>query len=126
VFRRSNAGQPLIALLEPATDQNVSNSSFLKIRWRDEDPNEAATVRLTLDDDRIPNETTETDADEREILSGREAAGDGVLDIFDFQTPADLAPGTYYLFAYIDRDGSPPFDNISVSAARIIVPDPSQ
>lgn len=116
---------PLIALIEPATIQNVDAGEFVQIRWRDDDPSGGATIRLTLDDDRNPAEGAETGGAEIEILSARSAAADGVSDSFAFQVPASLDPGTYFLFAYIDSDSAAPADQVSTAPGRIIVADPA-
>ena len=104
----------------------MAAGSFVTIRWRDDDPSETATIRLAIDDDMNPQEATETDDPEMEILSGRVASGDGVQDTFSFQVPSTLAPGTYFVFGYIDRDGAAPFEHSSVAAGRIIIRDPNQ
>jgi flagellar hook assembly protein FlgD len=56
VFRRSAPNQPLIGLLEPAQVQTVQAGAYVTIRWRDDDPAGAATIRLTIDDDPNPAE----------------------------------------------------------------------
>ncbi len=127
VFRRSFAEEPLIALLEPNNDLTVSKGNFVTIRWRDDDPaGNSSQVRLVIDDDPNPAEMTETDGPEMLILSGRAASGDGVQDSFSYQIPDTLAPGIYYVFAYIDRDDTAPFDHSSVASGRIIIRDPTQ
>lgn len=123
VFRRSDEDQPLIGLIQPDGDRELDIGQFLSIEWRDDDPSESATVRLTLDDDEMPNEGTETDEPEIEILADRDADGDGVQDSFNYQLPSTLAPGRYFIFAYIDRDGAAPFDNISIAAGQLIIPE---
>ena len=125
VFRRDDANRPLIALLAPASETTVSPGQFITIRWRDDDPTGEATIRLTLDDDATPNELVETGAPEIEILADRPAAGDGVQDTFAFQVPGTLAPGRYWVFAYIDRNGAAPWDHISVAGGQIRIPDPN-
>jgi flagellar hook assembly protein FlgD len=124
VFRRSEEEQPLIALLEPDGEQTIERGTYVMVRWRDDDPSESATIRLTLDDDEFPNEETETEDPEIEILADRDADGDGVQDTFQYQLPADLAPDRYFIFAYIDRDDEAPFDNISVAGGHIIIENP--
>lgn len=126
IFVRSEEDQALISLLQPATDQERQPGAFLLIQWRDEDPSEEAKIRLTIDDDDIPAEMIETGEAEREILADREADGDGVLDSFQFQVPADLAPGRYTIFAYIDRDDMDPPDMISTAAGQLDIPDPNE
>lgn len=121
IFFRSTAETPLIALLAPASNTTLAAGQFLSIRWRDDDPSETATIRITLDDDGMPAEGTETDDAEIEILTGRAASGDGVQDTFSFQIPGTLGAGTYFIFAYIDRDGSAPFEHNSVAAGRLII-----
>lgn len=116
---------PLVALLTPATFQTLDAGQFLTIRWRDDDPSGVARIRLTLDDDRHPAEAAETGDAEIEILSGREAARDGVSDSFSFQVPATLDPGTYFLFAYIDSDDVAPADQVSMAPGRLIIRDPA-
>ncbi|RMF82669.1 MAG: hypothetical protein D6744_05825 [Planctomycetota bacterium] len=122
IFRRSNDDQPLIALLEPATDKSPDPGAFVLIKWRDDDPSETAKVRLTLDDDDTPNESVETDDAEIEILAfskARLASEDGVQDTFQYKVPATLADGDYFIFAYIDRDEAAPFDHVAVAGGRI-------
>ncbi len=125
IFRRAATDQPVIGVLEPATQQSVSAGSFVRIQWRDNDGSTDATVRLVYDDDATPNEAAETNAAETTILSNRLAKDDGVSDSFSFQVPASLAPGTYYVFAYVDRDGVTPFDCISIAPGRFQIPDPN-
>jgi flagellar hook assembly protein FlgD len=126
VFRRAEAGKPLIAMLQPASDVTVTAAgTFITLRWRDDDPDETATVRLRLDDDPNPQEAVETGAAEIELLSGRSAKDDGVSDTYAYQVPSSLAPGTYYVFAYIDRDGAAPFEHASLAPGRIIIKDPN-
>ncbi len=117
-------GIPLISLLTPAANQTVTPGVDVTISWRDDDPSGVATIRLVLDDDETPSEAVETDGDEIEILSGRAAGDDGVLDRFIWSAPR-LDPGTYFLFAYIDQDGSGDIDSFSIAPGLIIVPDPS-
>ncbi|MCA9243582.1 MAG: hypothetical protein KDA32_06485 [Phycisphaerales bacterium] len=126
MFVRSVEDQALIGLLQPVTDQERQPGAFLLIQWRDDDPSEEAKIRLTIDDDDMPNEAVETDDPEREILADREADGDGVLDSFQFQVPDDLTPGRYFIFAYIDSDGVDPPDMISTAAGQLDIPDPNQ
>ncbi|MCC6357837.1 MAG: hypothetical protein IT450_03770, partial [Phycisphaerales bacterium] len=85
----------------------------------------AANVFLFIDDDVNPQEDTETGAAEIQILANRTAGGDGVQDTFAYQIPSSLGPGTYYIFAYIDRDSTRPFDHSSVAAGRINIADPN-
>ena len=125
VFRRSDPNQPLVALLEPATDKTVRAGQFVSIKWRDDDPTGSARIRLTLDDDPEPAEVLETGEAEREILGGREAAGDGVLDIYNYRVEDALPPGRYYVFAYIDSDDADPADHHSVAAGQIEIQDPN-
>ena len=122
VFRRDDEDKPLIALLQPATEQTPTAGDRVLISWRDDDPSDSAKVRLTLDDDDAPNEATETDEPEIDILpfsKNREAAGDGVQDTLQYQIPANLADGDYFVFAYIDRDAAAPYDHISVAPGRV-------
>lgn len=126
VFRRSDPDQPLIGLLQPATVQTVNPGAFLNISWRDDDPAEDATIRLTIDDDNRPDEASETDEDEIEILAGRAAMPDGVQDTFAYRIPSSLPPGTYFIFAYIDATpGSAVADHISVGPVAFRVEDPA-
>ncbi len=126
LFRRSSANQPLIALQMPATTTTVMSGAFINIQWRDDDPGEDALIRLTLDDDNMPAEGTETDNAEIEILADRDASADGVQDSFAFQVTNSLAPGTYFLFAYIDSNpGDLLADHVSVAPGIIIVDDPT-
>lgn len=126
IFRRATADVPLVALLAPATVTTVDPGSYVTIRWRDDDPDETAEIRLTVDDDPDPAEAVETGEAELEILTGRSAAGDDAQDTFAWQVPGTLPPGSYYIFAYIDRDGADPADHVSVAPARVIVRDPTQ
>lgn len=124
VFRRSSEHQALIALLEPGTTLTVNPGDYVTIRWRDEDPSDQATIRLTVQQD--PDLSGASEPREGiEILAGREAKGDGVQDTFAWQVPSSLAPGTYHVFAYIDRDGADPVDNLSKSPAPLVVADPA-
>ncbi len=126
VFRRGLEGQPLITLLEPATDKTVKAGDFVFIKWRDEDPDESASIRLFLDDDDTPLEQIETGDPEIEILPDpREAAGDGVLDTFNYRVESSLAPGRYYIFAYIDRDDAEPIDDFAIAGGQIVIEDPN-
>lgn len=124
-LRRSDPNQPLISLLAPATDSTLAAGQFLTINWRDDVPSGTANVRLTIDDDDIPNETVETADPEIEILPTRDGGGDGVQDTFAYQIPVSLKPGRYHVFAYIDRDSAAPWDNISVAAGAFTVKDPN-
>lgn len=126
VFRRSDKDMPLIAMLEPTSDVTRNAGDFQTFKWRDDDPSENAVIRLTLDDDDQPDEAVETGMPEIEILADRDASGDGVQDTFAYQVPADLTPDTYFVFAYIDRDGAAPFDHVSVAPGRLTVEDPTQ
>jgi len=123
VFRRSLEDKPLIALLAPGSNVEVEAGDFVTIRWRDDDPGETATIRLTFDDDELPGESSETDGPEVEILASREAKGDGVQDRYDYQVRAGLAPGRYFLFAYVGRPGMGD-EHSSVAAGQFIIPDP--
>jgi hypothetical protein len=119
VFRRSADKEPLIALLTPASATTVDPGDYVTIRWRDEDPEEHATIRIVIDNDSDP---AGNDHDQIEILAGREAKPDGVQDTFAWQVPNSLAPGTYYVMAYINHGGS---GNSSVAPAPVIVRDPA-
>jgi flagellar hook assembly protein FlgD len=126
VFRRSEEGQPLIGLTEPNGEITINVGTDVLIQWRDEDPDETATIRLTLDDDELPAEETETDSDEIEILADRAAAGDDVQDTFNlrYHVLKDLEPGRYYIFAYIDSDDTAPADNVSIAGGELVIEDP--
>lgn len=126
VFRRPTAELPLIALLNPLEDRTVMGGDFVTISWRDDDPAEDAEVRLTIDDDTLPNEAVETGVAELQILASRSASGDGVQDTFQYQVPASLAPDRYTIFAYIDRDGVAPFDHVVASVGEVVIEDPEQ
>lgn len=123
-FRRSDADKPLVGVTAPTTDITGRAGSFVTITWRDDAPS-AANVFLFIDDDVNPQEDTETGAAEIQILANRTAGGDGVQDTFAYQIPSSLGPGTYYIFAYIDRDSTRPFDHSSVAAGRINIADPN-
>lgn len=125
VLRRLNDRQPLIALLTPNATTQVDTGQFVSISWRDEDPDGDAIIRVTIDDDAVPNETTETGEPEIVILSGRAAAGDGVEDTFLYQIPASLQPGTYHIFAYIRKPSTIGAGQISAAGGRLIVKDPN-
>lgn len=126
VFRRSDAEQPLIGLLQPSSVQSVTPGSFLNIRWRDDDPTGEALIRITVDDDPNPAEGTETDDPEVEILTSRAAEPDGVQDTFSWRVPSTLPFGNYYVFAYIDADPSTTqADHVSVSPVVFRVIDPA-
>jgi len=124
VYRRSEEEQPLIGVLEPARDQTVQPGAYVLIRWRDSDPGESAEIRITIDDDPVPDEGAETGDPESEELADWPAEGGGARNSFQYQVPNDLDPGIYYIFAYIDRDGAAPYDNVSVAGGRIIIRDP--
>ncbi len=143
VYCRTTANQPLIALQKPGSTQSVNAGSYVSIEWRDNAPleetdstgqlktssqevqaSEKAMVRITVDDDATPNQGETGSGAEKEILSGREAAGDGVNDTFSWQVPSSMQPGTYWVFAYIGRTGATP-DNISIAPGRIIIKDPN-
>ncbi len=129
VFRRSEEEQPLIALLEPNTDatRTGGEGGEVFIKWRDDDPSGSATIKLTIDDDATPDEGPgETDNNEVEILADRDAAGDDVQDTFIYYIGDDLAPGRYWIFAYIDRNGAAPWDNIAIAAGQIVIEDPDE
>jgi hypothetical protein len=119
------AGLPLIGMLTPATARTLSPGEFLTINWRDDDPTGRSLIRLTVDDDRYPEETTETDEAEIEILSDRDASADGVQDSFPWQVPSTLEPGTYYIFGYIQRNAAGATDHVSVAPGTLIIADPA-
>ncbi|MBN2445264.1 MAG: hypothetical protein JXO22_00945 [Phycisphaerae bacterium] len=114
-------GAPLIALLTPAAEQDITAGNSLSISWRDDDPTNEAKITLRVCNDEDPASATIV----REILTDREAQGDGVLDIYNWQVP-QLNPGVYYIFAYISQQGATPADPQSVAPGRLIVPDPTQ
>ncbi|MBK8913272.1 MAG: hypothetical protein IPM64_01500 [Phycisphaerales bacterium] len=119
-------GVPVISLIEPATNVTVTAGQFQTIRWRDDDPIGTSKIRLVIDDDPNPDEGTETGAAELEILADRPASPDGVQDTFSVQIPASLAPGTYFVFAYVQHDGATTPDSRSVAPGRFIIRDPAQ
>lgn len=126
IFRRSEVNKPLIGIIQPTADQTLRGGQILTIQWRDDTPGgTAAKVFLFIDDDRNPQEAVETGAAERQVLADRDATLDAVSDSFPLSVPADLAPGTYFIFAYIDRDGAAPFEHSNVAAGRIIIDDPN-
>ncbi len=122
IRRRTAGSKPLIALLEPNATQTLNPGEFLTIAWRDDDPASTATIDLSVDDDAVPDEGTETGAAPTTVLANREAVSDGVLDSFAWQLPS-LAPGTYFIQAKITGGG---FEQTSVAQGRLIVPDPGQ
>jgi hypothetical protein len=133
IFRRSSEDQPLIALLNPAQVQTVQFGASLNLRveWRDDDPTDEATIRITIDDDPDPAEAVETGAAEIPTdVVDRPASPDGVQDSYFYQTPATLAAGTYYVFAYIGVAPADPADprveQVSVAPAPFIVKVPTQ
>ena len=128
VYRRGDADQPLIGLILPTNDETLTGGAGgdVLIKWCDDDPSESATIKVVIDDDATPNEGVETDDAEVVILAGRDADGDGVQDTFSYSISDDLAPGRYWIFAYIDRDDAAPWDNISVAAGQIVVEDPDE
>jgi len=125
VFRRDDADQPLIGLLAPARVQTLNPGDYLTIRWQDDDPGANATIRIAIDDDKIPAEAVETDGAEIEILADREAEGDGVLDTYSYQIPSSLDFGTYYVFAYITSGGTVVRSHVSVAPAPFVLEDPA-
>lgn len=122
VFRRSVEKKPLIALLAPATVQKVNPGGFVTIKWRDDDPAETSKVRIVLDDDDDP---VADNADQIEILAGREAKGDGVQDTYSYQVPGTLTADTYYVIAYIDKEGDGTPEHSSVATGPVVVQDPA-
>ena len=132
VFLREEEDQPLIALLEPHQLGSAGAGEYLTIKWRDDDPTEEAQIRLAIDDDPTPDEGEDgsdpDDMAEMVILEEREATGDDVQDSFAWQIPglADLGPGTYYVFAYIDPAEVGGDPQISVAPVPFIVTDPSR
>ena len=124
-------GVPLVGVLTPSSDQTVNPGNTLSITWRDADPSGAANIRVVYDDDDTPAEGTETDEDEVEILSTRDAFGDGVLDTFNWLVPQitpDTYPEQYYIFVYVeyyDETAAAMREQVSVSGGRFIVPDPN-
>jgi flagellar hook assembly protein FlgD len=135
VFRREVEDQPLIALLEPATQSMQQAGGTLRIRWRDDDPTGSAKIRLMLDDDPNPNEG-ETGADpddmaELLLVDNRDAAPDGdVHDQYHWTIPRTLAPGIYYVFGYIratetEPGGQLPNEQFSVAPGILIIRDPT-
>lgn len=128
IFRRSEEDQPLVALLTPASNVTATPGGFVSITWRDDDPTGRAVIRITVDDDRTPNQNEPGSAEdlaEIEILSGRTAEADGVQDTFNWQVPGSLSPGTYYFFAYVSADGGATAGNVSVAPAVMIIRDPA-
>jgi len=126
IKRRSTTDQALISLLTPTANTTLQPGGFLNITWRDDDPSDSATIRLTLDDDANPAESSETGAAEITILTGRSASGTGVQDSFSYQIPVSMPAGTYWVFAYIERPSITPADNISTAAGRIVIKDPNE
>ena len=126
VFRRTNASDPLIALLEPDTPQTVDPGDFVTIRWRDDTPGDSATIEITLDDN-PPKAGGPIGDPELQILADRDANTDGILDSFVWQVPGVLDPGTYYLIATIKNtlDVAAANEQVSVAQGTIIVRDPS-
>lgn len=123
IIRRETELTPMVALLSPANPVTVKQGGNVRISWRDDDPSEAATVRIFIDDDDTPNEGeppgNPDDIEEIEILDNpRDAAPDGVDDVFNWTVESGIEPGEYYVFAYIDDGGS---GYISVAAGTVTV-----
>ena len=114
VFRRSTEHEPLIALVLPAATTKVNPGDFVNIKWRDNDPNGAATIRLTVSTSSTPGGT-----EPKEILSGRPSAPEGVQTTFNWQVNSSFAPGTYYIFGEISSG------NTSLAPGRVIIQDPN-
>jgi flagellar hook assembly protein FlgD len=131
VFVRSSENQPLIALLEPNTDATFTGGEGgeLLIRWRDDDPSDSATIRLTIDDDATPNEGgAETDGAEENIPSADDLdpSGDGLDDTFTYYVSDDRPPGRYWIFAYIDRADEAGIDHIAIAGGQLVIEDPDE
>jgi flagellar hook assembly protein FlgD len=151
VFRRVDDDQPLIALIEPNTDQTVEAGQFVFIKWRDddhggveepEDPNDPntaaydkdpAVIHLWLDDDDTFGDDPNDPAPMVEITPDPndpiDALKDGVLDTFNYRVPelSVLGPGRYYIFATITREAVTPPDegNVSRAAGQVVIDDPN-
>ena len=129
VFLREEEDQPLIALIKPDQLGSAGAGEYLTIKWRDDDPTEEAEIRLAIDDDPTPDQGEDgsdpDDLAELVILEERETGGD---DGFPWQIPglAELGPGTYYIFAYIDPAEVGGDPQISVGPVPFIVTDPSR
>lgn len=125
-LRRTSETQPLMAILEPDSQREITAGGYVTISWRDDDPDETATIRLAIDDDDTPGEGeagSPTDMAELIILDGRDASGDGDLqDSYSWQVPGTLAPRSYYVFGYVLVNGT--VEHTTVGPARLIVPDP--
>ncbi len=121
VFRRSAEDKPLIALLKPNSVQNVEPGDYVSIEWRDDDPDGEAKIWIEIDDDGVPGGAA------TEILSGRNASGDGVEDTYNWQVPslATVPADTYYLIVYIDADDDGTAEHSSSSTAAVVVEDPA-
>jgi flagellar hook assembly protein FlgD len=131
VFVRSDENQPLIALLEPHTDATFTGGEGgeLLIKWRDDDPSDSATIRLTIDDDATPNEGgAETDGAEEDIPSADDLdpSGDGLDDTFTYYISDDRPPGRYWIFAYIDRASEVGIDHIAIAGGQLVIEDPDE
>jgi hypothetical protein len=125
-LRRTSETEPLMAILEPDTQQNITAGGYVTISWRDDDPDETATIRLAIDDDDTPGEGeagSPTDMAELIILDGRDASADGDLqDSYVWQVPSSLKPGSYYVFGYVLVGST--VQQMTVGPARMIMPDP--
>ena len=138
VFLRDDADQPVISLVAPASDETLTGGvgGSVLIRWLDDVPNDGtAKIRLVIDDDDTPNENVESDdgdpdteSAEQELPSAGfddlEAGGGGLQATYRYYVSDDLAPGRYWIFAYIDRDGVAPYDDIAIAAGQIVIEDP--
>lgn len=132
VILRTNTRAPAITLLEPATDVTLTGGTggSVLIRWRDHVSRDPAKIRLAIDDDAIPNEDVETD--EAEIIlpsadfDDLEAGKTGLKATYRYYVSDNLAPGRYWIFAYIDRSGTAPWDDIAIAGGQIVIKDPDK
>lgn len=125
VFRRDADDQPLIALIKPATNDEVDVGETVNIEWRDDtaagedDEDDTAQVRVVIDDDGDPATT----GDQTEILPDVDAAGDGVQDTFAWKVQSSQVTlgNTYYIIAYIKRGAD---EHAAVAPGTIEINDP--
>ena len=126
ILRRATEDKPLIGMLQPRQAMSGTVGNFVKIHWRDDDPTDSATIRITVDDDPTPAEGEPGDPDdmaELEIVSGREAPPDGdVQDSFQWRVPYTMEPGTYYVFGYIVVGGVD--QHYAVAPGTLTIADP--
>ena len=130
IYLRTSARWPVISLLEPEEDVTLTGGvgGEVLIKWRDYIPYDDAKIRLVIDDDDTPNEGAETDENEITLPSADfddlKGGQSGLKATYRYYVSEDLAPGRYWIFAYIDRSGVAPWDDIAIAAGQIVIEDP--